>query len=196
MGRGESAKVDGWASAWGPVIDQVGADLALREQVGADPVEAGMIRRFLEPVELGAALHYDPVLASELGYDALPAPVSSYMSFSLAPLWQPGEILFDSDDRNAMPVSNPAAKQPIPGEPHTSGFVMVNIEADYYSPACVGDRLKRVGLRLMDCKPRQTRLGRGAFITFETDIVREDGGLVAVYRMTQFRYEPAAEAAS
>ena len=196
MGRGGSEAVEDWASAWRPVVDQVGADLALREQVGADPIEAGMIRRFLEPVELGAALHYDPVLASELGYDALPAPVSSYMSFSLEPLWRPGEVLFDADDRNAMPVSNPAAKQPIPGEPPTSGFVMVNIEADYHSQACVGDRLKRVGLRLMDCRPRHTRLGRGAFITFETDIVREDGGLVAVYRMTQFRYEPAVEAAS
>ncbi|MEV5409893.1 hypothetical protein AB0K60_13760 [Thermopolyspora sp. NPDC052614] len=53
-----------WKKAWQPIVDSLGAPRpAVTRVYGADLVERGVIRRYLEPLEFDCALHYDPHVA-------------------------------------------------------------------------------------------------------------------------------------
>src|SRR5258708_1089564 len=56
----ENFMADDWKQAWQPMIDAVGTDFSDGAEVqGADEVERGAIRRFLEPLQFDCPLHYD-----------------------------------------------------------------------------------------------------------------------------------------
>jgi acyl dehydratase len=64
---------------------------------------------------------------------------------------------------------------------------------EYFRPVTVGDRLHRRGAKLTDCSPKETRVGRGAFLTWESEICNQRDELVARTRMTSLRYNPREE---
>jgi hypothetical protein len=64
-------------------------------------------------------------------------------------------------------------------------------EVAYFEPVYPGDRLRSV-VKLVEVKPRKTRLGEGAFLTFETKIVKLSGETVSVRKNTSFRYDKVA----
>ena len=61
-------------------------------------------------------------------------------------------------------------------------------EWEYFEPLYPGDTLEG-NWRLVEIKPRQTRLGDGMFLTTETTIFKRSGELVAKNRNTGFRYD-------
>lgn len=182
-----------WKAAWQPMIDAVGKDFSDGKPIeGADVVEKGLIRRYLEPLEFDCALHYDEETAKQHGYKTIIAPYSSLITWAQPAYWIPGKPLFTSDDRDAQPtnspVSDPAAN--IELMPETSHYFATNIEVDYLRPIYVGDRLSKVGLILRSCIPKETSVGKGAFMIWESDIVNQDGEKVAVYRIETYNYNP------
>jgi acyl dehydratase len=60
-------------------------------------------------------------------------------------------------------------------------------EWEYFEPLYPGDRLEG-NWKLVEIKPRQTRLGDGVFLTVETTIYKQSGELVAKNRNTGYRY--------
>lgn len=77
-----------------------------------------------------------------------------------------------------------------PLEPPTTGFFATEYDVEYLRPAVVGDTLCRRGARLVGCLPKETKVGGGAFLTWETDIVNQRNEVVAHVRSSFFRYNP------
>ena len=48
----------------------------------------------------------------------------------------------------------------------------------------------RRGARLAACEPKETKIGRGAFLTWESEIVNPRLEVVARLRTTFYRYNP------
>jgi acyl dehydratase len=181
-----------WTAAWQPVVDLVGTDfgdgVALR---GPDAVEAGSVRRFCEPLELDCPLHHDADIARARGYADVVAPVSSLVSYTIQPLWSPGEnTVFVDADAHAQPARTPVGPRSTGREPPSPAYFATEMEAQYLQPVVVGDRLTRVGNRLVSCVPKQTHLGRGAFMTWESEIRNQHDRVVARVRNQHYRYKP------
>jgi hypothetical protein len=181
-----------WQAAWQPVVDAVGEDFSDGTTVfGADPVEPGAIRRFLEPLELDCPLHTDPEAARAHGFIGVTMPYTGVIAWTIPPMRDPGQRLFDSADRNAQPVHSPINNQDMPLGPRTTGFFATDIEFDFLRPVVAGERVGRHGRRLVGCVPKETSVGRGAFLTWESDIVTEESGeVVARIRTGTYAYEP------
>lgn len=186
---------EAWEAAWQPVIDAVGEQFADDSIAwGADVVEAGSVRRYLEPLEFDCALHYDSGIARRYGYSDVIAPYTSLLSFTLPPLWSPGEKIFTDSERNAQPAVGALRPHLPPQAPPFTGYFATDIEMDFLRPVTLGERLGRRGAKLIACTPKQTRVGRGAFLTIESDVVSSLGDVVAHIRSGLFCYTPSDSA--
>ncbi|MDB5817306.1 MAG: hypothetical protein JWQ11_946, partial [Rhizobacter sp.] len=59
---------DDWRAAWQPMMERVGHDFSDGEvRWGADAIEPGTIRRYLEPLEFDCPLFYDREIAQAHG---------------------------------------------------------------------------------------------------------------------------------
>lgn len=180
-----------WTAAWQPMVAAVGTQFDPGpHEFTADVIEAGAVRRYLEPLEFDCALHHDREAARALGYPEIVVPTSAIPTFALAPMWRPGETLFDSAERNAQPAKTPISGVRTDLEPATTGFFATNYDVEYLQPVVVGDRLLRRGARLVACLPKETKVGRGAFLTWESEIVNQRLEVVARLQTTYFRYNP------
>ena len=180
-----------WTKAWQPMVDAVGRDFSDGEVVyGADPVERSTIRRWLEPLEFDCALHYDPTTARAYGFPDVIAPYASALMWTIPAMWSPGQVLFDSADRNAQPTTSPIMNKGLDLAPPTSGFFATDMEFDFVRAIIAGDHLGERGLVLLSCVPKQTSVGRGAFLTWQSEIVDEHGDVVARVRTGTYAYEP------
>jgi acyl dehydratase len=184
--------IDQWQSAWAPMIEAVGSEFGAGDtEPGADAVERGPIRAFLEPLEFDCPLHFDEDVARAHGYPGVIAPYTSVTTFALGPLWKPGSRpVFTSDQRDAQP-DVPAMRARETGlEPPTTAFFATELSIDFFRPVTVGERLARVGHRLVSCVPKETSVGRGAFVTWEWDVCTASGEVVARYQATTYSYNP------
>lgn len=172
-----------WTELWRPMVAAVGRDFAgTGPELWGEVIEAGAVRRYLEPLEMSQADDPDgePIL-----------PSTALASFALPLLWRPGDLpLFQSDQRDAQPRITHVAGVLTGLEPPTTHFFAVESDADYLGVARVGDRLCRRGALLLSCKPRQTRVGRGAFVCWQSEIINQRRELLARLRTTFFRYNP------
>jgi hypothetical protein len=182
----------GWTADWDEMVALVGTDLSDgRTRWGADAVEPGTIRRYLEPLELGSVIHYDDAAAREQGYDGIVAPFSSLLMYTIPAMWRPGQAtLFRSADRDAQPARSPINNAGGGRAPATSGFFATDMEFDVLRPVVAGERLGSRGRRLLACTPKETRVGRGAFCTYESEIVSDRGDVVARMRTSTYSYVP------
>lgn len=181
-----------WQTAWQPVIEAVGTDFGGGEVVeGADAVDASALRRFLEPLELDCPLHHDERVAREHGYPGVIAPISSYFTFVAPPIWRPGDPpVFTSDERDAQPEGI-AARRFLTGlEPPHTGYFAADMEVEPLLPVVLGDRLTRSGMKLVSCRPKETSVGRGAFMTWEWEMRNQRSEPVARFRNTMYVYSP------
>lgn len=182
---------DDWVSTWEPMMARVGTDLSHgRVVAGADPIERGAIRRYLEPLEFDCALHHDPDAARAHGFADVTAPYTSVLTFTIPPMWTPGQRLFTSDARDAQPSSSPINGDDLRVAPHLTGFFATDIEMDFLRPPVAGEHLSRRGNVLLSCVPKWISVGRGAFMTLESEVITGDGEVVARVRNTVFAYEP------
>ena len=182
---------DDWTATWQPMLDAVGTDLSQGRIVrAADPIERSTVRRYLEPLEFDCALHYDVEVARRHGHPDVTAPYTSVLTFTIAPMWGPGQVLFTSNERDAQPSSSPINGDDLRVAPHLTGFFATDIEMDFIRPPAVGEWLSRRGNVLLSCAPKWISVGRGAFMTLESEVVTEGGEVVGRVRNTVFAYEP------
>jgi len=182
-----------WKAEWQPVIDAIGRDFTNGEVIwGADPVEPGAIRRYLEPLEFDCPLHTDPEVAKAAGYRDVIMPYTGVIAWTLPPIWRPGETLFASADRNAQPVRSRINNEYIGIGPRTTGFFGTDIEIDFLRPVVAGEHLGRRGKVLVACTHKETSVGRGAFLTWQSDVVTKSLEVVARIRMGVYAYIPKA----
>lgn len=190
---------DDWKAAWQAMVDAVGRQFDAQFEDSppafvADPIERGAIRRWLEPLEFDCALHHDAEVARAHGYGDVVVPTSALPTFAFAPMWRPGETLFTSAERNAQPAKTAVTGVVTGLEPPTSGYFATHYDVEYLQAAIAGDRLLRRGAKLLACEPKETRVGRGAFLTWESEIVNQRMEVVARLQTTFFRYNPHAAA--
>ncbi len=186
-----------WKHTWQPLMDAVGTEFGSDAEVwGADFVEKGIIRRFLEPLEFDCPLHYDQATAQHYGYRDILAPYSSVLSSAIPALWSPGQRIWTSAERNAQPAASPVASSQSDAMhqlmPPSPGFFATDIEIDYLQPVVVGDRVRMRGRKLLSCVPKETSVGRGAFIVWESEILNQHGEPVARLRTGMYLYTPHA----
>lgn len=180
-----------WTADWQPVVDAVGRDfLDGAVTWGGDRVEPGGIRRYLEPLELACPLHTDADAASAAGFADVTMPYTGVIAWTLPAAWVPGETLFDSADRDAQPVRTSINNTDLGLGPRTTGFFGTDIEVDFVREVVAGERLGRRGRTLVSCTPKQTSVGRGAFLTWESEIVSDRGDVVGRIRIGSYAYVP------
>lgn len=180
-----------WKAEWQPVVDAVGDDFADGAVTwGGDPVEPGAVRRYLEPLELDCALHTDADVARAHGYSDITMPATGVIAWTIPKAWVPGDTLFDSDARDAQPVKTAINNADMPLGPRTTGFFGTDIEVDLERDVVAGERIGRRGRRLVSCTPKETGVGRGAFMTWESEIVTEAGEVVGRIRIGTYAYVP------
>lgn len=189
----EDLKAPDWKAEWQPLAEAVGRDFGDGTVVfGADAVEPGTIRRYTEPLEISCPIHYDAEAARAVGYPGIVAPYTATMVYSVPPMWRPGEpTLYESSDRDAQPARSPINNEDLPLAPKTTGFFATDISMEFLRPVTVGERVGRRGQRLISCTPKQTSMGRGAFLTWESELVTERGEVVARVRTGTYAYNPA-----
>ncbi|MFW3895185.1 FAS1-like dehydratase domain-containing protein [Pseudomonas bharatica] len=182
---------ESWKEEWLPLQAKIGQSFGGEEvEWGADPVEQGAVRRFLEPLEFDCQLHTDVEMAKAHGHTNLVAPSSSLLSFAMPALWTPGRSVFVSEQRDAQ-IAGPAIRPLLPEEaPYCEGYFATDIEMDYLRPVLVGEHLGKRGRKLVGCSVKETKVGRGAFVTFESEIVTRQLEVVARVRTTLFFYKP------
>lgn len=188
---GTSLADEDWKSTWDTMLEAVGTDLSKGRMVrGADPIERSTVRRYLEPLEFDCALHYDPEVARRHGFADVTAPYTSVLTFTIPAMWRPGRVLFASQDRDAQPASSPINGDDLRVAPQLTGFFATDIEMDFVRPPVVGEHLSKRGNVLVSCVPKWISVGRGAFMTLESEVVTDSGDVIARVRNTVFAYEP------
>lgn len=159
---------------WEDAESLVGTVIA--EQVGADPVNAPMVRQYLESLEWDSAAWNDP------GDGLAPmAPSAMYMTFGMPAYWGPGDPPLP--DGSLAPF--PFGRVPAPG----STMMATQTDVTFAAPLRDGDRLHATW-RLVGVTRKTLAIGDGAFLDFETTYRNQADEVVAVERTSTFRYEP------
>jgi acyl dehydratase len=154
---------------------------------GVDEVSRNDIRHKLEVYCFDCPLHDDEDVARAHGYRTVVAPVAMTPLWAVSSYWSPGE---PSPYAPGLQERNGTRRMEVP-TPYTRGFNAAS-EWESFEPLYPGDRL-RGSWKLVKIDPKTTRLGEGVFLTYETRLSKQSGGLVLVSRNTQYRYEPTAE---
>ncbi len=151
---------------------------------GADEVSRNDIRRKLEVYCFDCPLHTDDEVARAHGYRLTPAPGALIPLWTLQAYWSPGEPpLFGP----GKPEKDGAPRARLPSTVFTS-TVNAAAEVDYFEPVYPGDRLRSV-TKLIEVKPKRSRLGEGVFLTMQTSVSNQSGIVVCVRRNTSFHYD-------
>lgn len=166
----------------------LGRTLSAHDGGGCDAVEASTIRSWLEVLEFGCPLHYDEKTAQKAGYKGLLAPYTMLQTYSSPAKWQPGQpSTWQSKHPNfTTRASVNQSEIPVPG---THSFV-TDVEMEYLQPLYLGDRVSVRERRLVNVNPKHTRVGEGAFLTWESSFCNQHGDCVGVARTSSYVYVP------
>lgn len=150
---------------------------------GVDEVTRSDIRRKLEVHCFYCPIHYEEDAAKTHGYRTLVAPNTMTSLWAMPAYWSPGEPMFFGPPGQSEKVGGVQLDIP------TSYTNTVNAETqwEFFEPVYPGDRLRGIR-KLVDIKPRRTRVGDGVFLTGETTIWKQTGELVATNRNTGYHY--------
>jgi 3-methylfumaryl-CoA hydratase len=154
---------------------------------GADDVSKNDIRRKLEVYCFDCPLHYDDAIARAHGYRGLVAPVTMTPLWAMPAYWVPGDAQLYAP--GLRPQTGGIRTDTLPTV-YSKG-VNTATDWEYFEPLYPGDELAG-NWKLVEIKPRETRLGNGVFLTTETTILKKTGELVAKNRNTGFRYDEKA----
>ncbi|MGV9867028.1 FAS1-like dehydratase domain-containing protein [Rhodococcus koreensis] len=190
------------SSSWAAVAAMQDENLLVVPEVrGADRVEASVIRRLCEPLELGSPVYDDPDAARSWGYATAVAPVCGAGTTYVDPgSWHPGEPTQYPVAARSAPPARPLGvetgsntrKLPVP---HNSVGILTEVSLDLHDHIYLGDRLSVRSVRLVAVAPKRTSVGDGAFLTFINEIWNERNH-VATVKKVQFQYQPIEESES
>jgi len=177
---------------WSETQKWIGQELLIEPRWGADAVEMGTIRRALEVIELGCPLHYDEKVAKQHGFKTVVAPFHMLQVYATSAIWSPGEgTVWPTDDRN-FTVAGTGRSGNVKRPPtHGSAGFVTDLAVEGYRPLVLGDRLKEVSYKLVSLMPRWTRVGEGAFMTWESVFEDQNGEKAGKVIMTTYSYVPA-----
>jgi acyl dehydratase len=187
---------DDWQREWDVTAAAIGTDYGGEPEEAIEAVELSSIRRFCEPLEFDCPLHYDAEVARAHAYRDVLAPWSGIsQTFNRRGHWRPGmSTRYPAPDRDAVILDTELGVDPEPPSPPYRSTFATDLEIEYHAPVCVGDRLTRTGRVLIGVVPRETSVGRGAFLSFEGRLHNQRGELVTVQRNGSYRYTPAVSA--
>ncbi|MDO8750826.1 MAG: MaoC family dehydratase N-terminal domain-containing protein [Dehalococcoidia bacterium] len=180
---------------WQDAIAAIGQDFASgEEQVADEAIEHTTVMRFCEVWEIGNPIYWHEDVAKQAGYRNVVVPWSAIkQTFAYNGFWRPGApTRFPPNlDKNASAQTGSfeVRGRPIPTPPFSTG-VFTDMEIEYFEPVCVGDRLTVKGNKLINVRPRKTRIGDGAFINRGNEIYNQKGELVARVNQGGYRYNP------
>jgi acyl dehydratase len=156
-------------------------------KIGADKVEEGTIRRRLETIEFDCPLHYDDEAAKKAGYKGIIAPSTMVLTYVTPAYWKPGDPHTKPDDPlKAIALS--LADVPAEGKRTFAS----DVELEFFAPMYIGDRISCED-KLLNLIHKEIRVGKGAFMVQESTYKNQRGELVAIMRMSMFRYDPPEE---
>lgn len=184
-----------WQRAWGAVQASVGSEFSSGDgRPGADEVEAGAIRAFLEVLEFDCPLHSDSGVARSHGYADVPVPLSLLRTFTFPAAWAPGDPPnFTGAAHDAQPQRSAIQGERTGHEPPVTGYFQVDLSIEALRPVVVGDRLSwPTRHELLGCDVKETGVGRGAFIRTRSHPHNQRVEPVARFEGTMFIYDPSA----
>lgn len=153
--------------------------------IGADAVEKGAIRRWLESKQFDCPIYRDEEAAKSAGYKGIVAPVTMAQTFGIGPYWKPSDPLAKVGDEPKQ-INIPVIFD-VPA-PCTLSFA-TDIEVEYFTPMLLGDEIK-ITSKLLDITHKEMRVGKGAFLRQEDTYTNQNGEVVAISVLTIFRFNP------
>jgi acyl dehydratase len=152
---------------------------------GADAVEAGSIRRWLEPKEFDSPIHTDQDAAREAGHGSIVAPSTMAFTYGLPAYWSPGDpAAKKGDEPRQIPI--PVIFD-VPA-PCSLSFA-TSVEIEFFEPLRIGDRLN-ISHKLVDLTRKTLSVGEGAFLTQEDTYINQRDEVVAIAKLVIFRFNP------
>ncbi|MBW2366390.1 MAG: MaoC family dehydratase N-terminal domain-containing protein [Deltaproteobacteria bacterium] len=152
---------------------------------GADAVEKGSIRRWLEPKEFDCPIHVDEAAARQAGYGGVVAPSTMVVTYGIPAYWKSG-------DPPAKP-GDPPKGIPIPviftvPAPCTLSFA-TEMTIEFFEPMAIGDQIT-CSSKLLNIHHKELRVGKGAFLLQEDTYKNQREEIVAIAHLTIFRFVP------
>ena len=154
-------------------------------QRGADAVELGSIRRWLEPKQFDCPLHTDDEAARAAGYEGVVAPRTMALTYGLGAYWHPGD---PPEEKGDTPRQIPIPVIFDVPAPCTLSFA-TSVTAEFHRPMYLGDRLTLTS-RLRSLTRKTLRVGDGAFFQQEDTYTNQREEVVAVVLLDIFRFSP------
>jgi 3-methylfumaryl-CoA hydratase len=173
--------------SWEDAEELVGQEIG--RWAGPDAAYEGDFRRRLEVLAWDCPLHYDERVAQQHGYRTVVAPATMYMIYAFPAYWEPGDDRQNDLSWRYMPKIPMVFKAP----GHGDGMMDTDCEIEFHEPIYPGDRISAVS-SVKSITRKRTRVGDGAFIVVETRYTKQTGELVAIDRLTMYRYEPEEDA--
>ena len=153
--------------------------------IGADDVEKGSIRRWLEPKEFDCPLFYDEETAKKAGYNGTIAPLTMVITYGVGPYWKPGDPLSkpgDPPNQISLPVLD------VVPAPCTLSFAS-EIDIEFFEPMYIGDQITCTD-KLTKIFKKELRVGKGAFLSQESTYTNQREKVVAKLTIVVFRFSP------
>lgn len=175
----------GWGKygSWEETESYLGKVIKVSE--GADAVEVGSIRRWLEPKEFDCPIHTEDEAARAAGHDGIVAPATMAFTYGIPAYWQPSDAHAKmGDEPRQIPI--PVIFD-VPA-PCTLSFA-TSMEIEFFEPMHIGDRLK-VTHKLVELTRKTLSVGDGAFLTQEDTYANQNDEIVAVAKLVIFRFNP------
>jgi hypothetical protein len=102
--------------------------------------------------------------------------------------------VFVSAERNAQPARSPVAERRAGLQPWTTEYFATDMEMDFIRPVVIGERVgRRRSQTLISCVPKETSVGRGAFLTWQSELVDDRGEVVIRMRTGVYSYVPRTQ---
>ena len=176
---------------WEDTAKHIGQDYSGGIIMVADErVDKVMISRYCEPAEISNLLYWDEEVARMAGYRSQVVPWAMVKEVpTYGGNWRPGQPTRFPLDKEMDWQSQLANRQPSAGGPPvppTNAGFFTDMTIEFFEPVCLGDRLTTMGRVLRHVTPRETRVGVGAFVGYDTSYFNQFGQMVA--RATQGGY--------
>jgi len=156
--------------------------------VGADAVEKGSIRRWLEAKEFDCPIHTDQAAAWDAGYPGIVAPATMVMTYAIGAYWKPGDPHQQLGDE-AKQINIPVIFD-VPA-PCTLSFA-TNMDVEFFEPMQLNDQISCTSM-LVDITHKTMRVGTGAFLKQKDTYTNQRGEIIAIAYLDIFRFVPPKE---
>ena len=170
---------------WEDTVAVVGKDFSRgKVRVAQETIEQTSVVRYCEVWEIGNPVYWQEDVAKQAGYKGVLAPWSSIkQTFTSNSFWRPGETSRFPVGTGINAMSTNASREEEAGDivpmPPITQNIVTDVEIEFFEPVCAGDKLTSKGNKLVNVRPRKTRIGIGAFINRVKDVYNQRGELVA-----------------